>query len=781
MARPAAPRAWTVAIWLACLAAGIAVIVRAPFSADMSVFLPRDPGPEQRLLVANLTGGPLSRTLLIGVDDVAAGQQGAFARAFALLLRADAQFELVLDGDPTALAADQALLLEHRYVLSPAVDAKRFEVDGLRAAISESIAGLASATGFFTKQLLPRDPTGETLLLANRMEAQGAPRQHDGAWVSPDGRRVILLAYARASGTDLDGQAAAIAAVRAAFALAKDRAGAGAARLVISGAPVFAVESRETIRGDVARLSLFGIAGIVALIGFFLRSARALLLCLVPMGSAVVAGAAAAALVFGSLHGLTLGFGTTLVGEAVDYAIYRLVRGEDGDAGFWPTIRLGVLTSIAGFAALLFSGFPGLAQLAAFSISGLVAAALVARYVLPVLTPPDLRATVAERLVPALAAVVRRLRGARAVTLVLSAAAIALAWGLRDGLWDRDIAALNPVSAAARAVDADLRGSMGVPDARLVLTVSAPDDEGTLVLAEEVGIRLDRLIREGVLEGYETPVRNLPSQRTQALRRAALPAPEVLAARLEQALAGLPLSPSRLALFVADVARAREQPPLLRPALSGTALGIQVESLLTHTPGGTSAILPLRGPSGANLDPARLSGALAGLDPAQVRLFDVKRETDSLYSGYLGEAIVLSTAGAVAIVALLALALRRVQDVLAVVVPLVAAVALLVGGFALAGKALNLLHLVGLLLVVAVGSNYALFFRQLDPAVTPEAPATRMLPALLLANLTTVCGFGVLAFSKVPLLSALGLTVGLGSALALVLSAVWAAPEARRG
>ncbi|WP_164081694.1 hypothetical protein, partial [Stenotrophomonas maltophilia] len=50
-------------------------------------------------------------------------------------------------------------------------------------------------------------------------------------------------------------------------------------------------------------------------------------------------------------------------------------------ATYWPTIRLGVLTSVCGFASMLFSGFPGLVQLGLYSIVGLVTAALVTRYV----------------------------------------------------------------------------------------------------------------------------------------------------------------------------------------------------------------------------------------------------------------------------------------------------------------------------------------------------------------------------------------------------------------
>src|SRR5450759_3708841 len=81
-----------------------------------------------------------------------------------------------------------------------------------------------------------------------------------------------------------------------------------------------------------------------------------------------------------------------------DYSIYLFVQSEQGGSGqqnwikrFWPTVRLGVLTSIVGFAALLLSGFPGLAQLGLYSIAGLIAAATVTRFVLPHLLPVNFR------------------------------------------------------------------------------------------------------------------------------------------------------------------------------------------------------------------------------------------------------------------------------------------------------------------------------------------------------------------------------------------------------
>jgi predicted exporter len=42
--------------------------------------------------------------------------------------------------------------------------------------------------------------------------------------------------------------------------------------------------------------------------------------------SGVVAGVVPVSLAAGKVHGLTMGFGTTLIGEAVDYGIYYLVQ-----------------------------------------------------------------------------------------------------------------------------------------------------------------------------------------------------------------------------------------------------------------------------------------------------------------------------------------------------------------------------------------------------------------------------------------------------------------------
>ena len=111
---------------------------------------------------------------------------------------------------------------------------------------------------------------------------------------------------------------------------------------------------------------------------------------------------------------------------------------------------------------------------------------------------------------------------------------------------------------------------------------------------------------------------------------------------------------------------------------------------------------------------ARVSDALAGAPPVQdsgtagVQLLDLKRVRRAVC--LLREGIRLSLTGLVAIFALLLLALRSPVRVARVIAPLILAVLCVAGGLAACGVQLTILHLIGMLLIVAVGSNYALFF-----------------------------------------------------------------------
>ena len=768
-----AQRRWAVLLWVLVVAAALGQILRTSFTADLSAFLPANPDAQQRVLIEQLQAGVPARTLLLAIEGGEARARADASRALAKAMRSSGLFEQVQNGETAAYGDIGTWLFDHRYQLSPAVNAQRFTAEGLRGGINETLSLLGTPAGNAIKPLLERDPTGETVRIAEGLIPSSSPRSEEGVWAARQGARALLVASTRAAGADLDAQAAAIQKVRESFATLQ----APGLKLLVSGAPVFGVDSRAKIEKEIHFLATAGtvLAGALLLVAF--GSLLALGVALLPVATGVLLGIATVSLVFGGVHAITLGFGTTLIGEAVDYAIYYLIQARAGGwrhwqrAG-WPTMRLGLLTSVCGFAALMFSGFPGLAQLGVFSVAGLVSAALFTRFVMPALMPQGARGQGLRRHLGRLGVwLMDTLPRWRWPLLALGVAAGGLLMA-RGDLWQAELSSLSPISKEALNLDASLRADLSAGDARALVVVQAADAETTLRQAEAAAARLEILVEQGVLAGYDSVSRWVPSQQTQRQRLAALPDAPTLSAALEAATAGGPLTAARLAPFVNEVQAARQRALITPDALRATALAPLIDVLLVHRPDGSwAALLPLQ-PAGDTLDNVRVQQALAGVPGTQI--IEIGAELKRLYARYLGEAQTQALLGALGVLLLMAITLRSLPRLLAVCQPLLMAVLITMGVLALLGVQLGILHLVGLLLVVAVGSNYALFF---DMVQQQGAPDEDTLASLLLANMTTVLSFALIAISEIPALSAVGRVVAPGTLLSLLLAAAFARPR----
>jgi predicted exporter len=778
-----ARRLWLLVLWLGCLAFAAIIVARAHYITDLSAFLPAHPTPEQQLLVDQLRDGPASRLILIALEGGDAAARTQVSVAIVDRLRKDPQFSSINNGAAAAGQSDREFLFQHRYLLSDAITAARFSTSGLHEAIKETIDNLASPAGLLFKSLLPRDPTGELLNIVDQLARSPSPQSRDGVWVSADGTRALAVAQTRASGSDSDAQARAIAAIQASYA---GLAAAGV-QLKLSGPGVFAVAAREKIERAAVRLSIASSILVVTLLLIVYRSLPALGLGLLPVASGALVGVAAVALGFGAVHGITLGFGITLIGESVDYSIYffiqwrRTVEDVAADRSWqqvwWPTIRLGMLTSVCGFASLLPSGFPGLKQLGLYSISGLLTAALVTRYVLPALLPSGFAVrdlTPFGTRIDATLQAIRRMGGTaiRLAGVALALVALAVLFHNRATLWNRELAALSPISIEAQDYDAKLRADLGAADVRDLVIVSGPDLESILRSAERLAAALQPLVDQKIIGGFESPANYLPSMATQEGRRSSLPSAVVLRNNLRMATSDLPLRSDRLQPFLEDVEATRHGALVSARDLAGTSFGAGFEALVLHQKNGWSALMPLHGEAvGKEIDLARVRTALKLAQLDQARVLDLKQQSDALYGSYLREAIHFSLGGFLALTALLLIALRSPRRVARVLAPLVLAVLSVAAGLAMCGVQLSILHLVGMLLIVAVGSNYALFFdRQANSAADGNAALT--LASLVTANASTVFGFGLLSFSQVPVLVALGTTVAPGAFLALLFAAI---------
>ena len=220
-----------VALWLAAIAAALVVAWRAHYVADLSAFLPSAPTPEQAVLLDQLRSGATSRLVLIGIEggpvggdpDAAAAARAQASSRLAAALRASGRFASVHNGETSAWADAGKFVFAHRYLLSPAVDAERFSVAGLRDAIEQTVGLLGTPAGTLLKPILFRDPTGETLRIAEALTPARAPKVEHGVWVSRSAPRAVLVATTLADGADLDGQERALDAIDAASTAASAR------------------------------------------------------------------------------------------------------------------------------------------------------------------------------------------------------------------------------------------------------------------------------------------------------------------------------------------------------------------------------------------------------------------------------------------------------------------------------------------------------------------------------------------------------------------------------
>ena len=759
-------------IWLAAMLASVLVISQTRFVADLSAFMPKLPSARQQMLIDQLRDGAIARIVLVGIEGSDEAERGRLSRLLVEQLAHNPRFTSVQNGDRQSQQRDQQYFFDNRYLLSPAVTPQRFSAAGLHDAIQGTLDAMSGDAGLIVKKILPRDPTGETLQILEQFIGENQPSTSDDIWVSRDGERAVLLLQLGESGLNTDAQAAALEEVKQAFASLPARH--ADTRLVMSGTSVISVASRNIIQSEVERLATLGTVLVVALLLLVYRSLPLLLLGLIPVVSGALVGIACVSLGFGHVHGLTLGFGTTLIGEAVDYSIYLFIQraGGGNPSHFWRTIRLGVLTSATGFAALMCSSFPGLSQLGLYSISGLLTAALVTRYILPGLMPQ--RLNLRDLSGPGLLLqkgldVLTRMRWVMAVALL--AAAAVLVFHQQD-IWNRQLNALSSTSAAQNKLDAELRGDLGGNDMRYVASFSAPDQESALQLAERSRRVLQQLSRQNVIGGFHTPDELLPSMATQQARRAALPAAAETARRLALATQGLPLDAATLQGFVRDVERSRQQPLLTRASLHGSAASVLLDSMLIKRPDSYLVLMPLRPASGENMALDKVRAALAAQQLGQVTVIDLLEETTAIFDSYTHEALLFSSLGSLAILLLLWLSCGW-QQAVRVTIPLGCAVLCTVALLDACGIQLTILHLVGLLLVVAIGSNYALFFAN-KQQLGSDAEQRQVEVSLVVANLATVTSFGLLGSSSVPVLSFIGSTVAIGALLALVFSAMMA-------
>lgn len=761
-----------IATWLLVLGGlGVYVMNSLRVGTDLRSFMPSATNPDQRLLMQQIGQGPGSRLLLLAIKGAGTARLASLSKGLAAHLRRDDRFSRVVNGD-FGLSALDPKWLPYRYLFTDTLDHHRLDAGYLHEQLEERLQDLGSPASGMLQKWLPRDPTLEVLKLVRRWAPAHGPQTRDGVWFDKQGE-ALMLVQTRASGFDPDAQARAVGALRETYSKLPH---SGDAQLVLSGPGYFSVVIARNTRDQANWIGAISTVGFILLLLLAYRSPSALLLAGLPIASGALAGLTALILGFDRANGITLAFGFTLLGVAQEYPIRLLSHRRTGATalesvrGLWPLLLTAIASACIAYLAFYASGVPGLQQLAVFTITGLLVAGFTTRYLLPRVLPARFIDSADTPGLARFRAFLDGLPRPRWLPWLIAAGVGFALWLAPGAFWQQSLGGLTPLSQKMIATQTHLSKALGAPDPRYLLLLHGGSAQSVLRLSERVGPKLRRLEHAGALEAAELPSRYLPSVATQRARQALLPERPSLENALARASAGLPFRKGLFAPFVKDVEAAKHLPPVTPRQFESTPLGQRLGSMLVHQGNRWLGLATLSGVH----DP-RAIAALSKTTGGRVSLLDIKAASESLVAAYRVRILHALVIAAILLVLTVTFALRSVRRAWHVLAPMTLATFLVLAVERLAGIEISLFHLIALILAAGLGLHYALFFER---DTGDPAEQRRTLHATVVCVLSALLVFGMLVWSTIPVLRAIGLTVALGVAFHFCLS-ILMAPHAR--
>lgn len=761
----------------AVYALGVAGKMRV--ETDILAMLPevdRDPLVEEAVrALAEATG---KRTLfLVGAPDFPRARRAAQDLA-GELSQSGVFARVTLDVNFDARALDP-LYRPHRPVLLSDRHRQWLEAGQSARLADEALRALYTPAGWLRPRPFAEDPLnlyGD--FLAQQIPVLGNLRLQDGVLAATGAGRnhVLVTAESAASPFSFAEHGRLGPVITAAIADVARRH--VETEVLSSGVIRHAVANSDRGKAELSTFGSVSLVSIILLVSVTFRGPRPLLLTLVSLAVGAMCALAACHFLFDKVHLITLVFGSTLTGVAVDYSIHFFAdqfRYRDA----WnpqhtldhvgPAILIGMLATVLGYQALLLPPFPGLRQMAVFSIVGIASACATVLLAYPFLAN---RQPAAHQ--PAALRLARRLEEMRvrwtfrgrqgAALLILFTLTV---WGLSRLQFADDIRALQATPAWLQAEEGRVSEVLGgTQDTRFFL-VEGVTAEAVLQAEERLRDGLNGLVQKGELTGYQAVSLALPSELRQRANHGLLMeqvhAPDGALARL---LAAAGYSKAAVA---ARLATFPVSPPILKPGqwlaspASAAMRGLWLEPISAALGRGYGTAVSLNG--------ARNLAGLHALDERlpEVRLVDRVARISDVLQRYRQLATTCLAAAYFIIGLVLMLRYGRATGLRLLIAPLGGS-ALTLATLGALGEPANLFTILALLLVLGMGVDYSVFMRE------GRGSRATVIMAILLAGSMTLLSFGMLAFSATPFIRSLGLTVLLGVSFTFALALLGSAP-----
>ncbi|NOT84275.1 MAG: MMPL family transporter [Methylococcaceae bacterium] len=741
----------------------ILAVTTTHFKTDISAFFIAGDNSEEILLASEIQSGTLSRRTILSIGSVEKKHPSqGFIKQLTQSLKAIPGVTDVWKADETRdmVKALETLYLPYAaqlYSRSPEADLNALlNPQGLADRAVGLKQALLSPQAVIVKKVAAQDPL---LLALNGFKSQFAAFQATQKTLQPYENLILESAH---SGMDVPEQTRIQQEIQRIFAEQSKAASADGLRyqLDMTGVPIFAAATQNMIQADVQFISTFSTVVLAVLFFWIFRSLSVFFWVSCLLVAVLSISVLVTDLLFGSIHGIAMAIGGTLAGICVDYPLHALVHAQAVESehrakaiiSLWPGMLLGGVTTLIGYLALSFSGYPGFQQVAVFAATGILVALLLTRYVLPHLITGITKTYDQQHFTLIWIKFCTRFRPAL-LTIVLILAGIS-AYTLSELHWLQDLQQLTPELDYLKVKDAEIRSRMlSIEPGRFVL-VSAPDVEAALQKAEQVYQRLDQVKTQGGLGDYFGlyPWILSQQQQTQNAQLLTQKLTPPLQQQWQKALRVNGLSVEHLGQWQYPANQNLSLQQVLK-----SPIGHLLDNQIIIKPKQTLIIIWL-----TEHQPEAIQAALADLP--HVQYFSQRDLLNKLSVSYQERSQLLLLLGLSAILLVLFIRYRSLWKALETLAPALLSMLILLGIWALSGMPLSFLHLVGFLMVIAICTDYGIFYQE-----NPDGNIRLTYQSIFVSMLTNVGAFGCLNFVNTSTLKTLAVCVMYGLILGFLL------------
>ena len=571
--------------------------------------------------------------------------------------------------------------------------------------------------------------------------------------------------------------------------LKKDHAGLVVAK---SGVPFHSYESSSRAKAEIALISGISVVLILLLLLYVFRSTLPIVATLSTIAVAIFSALLFTWFVFGSIHVFTFVFGTSVIGVSIDYAVHFWTHWKERSLGvsrsrsvrslIFKSLLLGFMTTEFSYLALTFADFPLLCQMAVFSMVGLLSSFLTITLLFHAvfdvgwnssgtLAFPKSSSSSLPTVLPTAFLKLYSLFPKSALRLVAALFVVALIPGLYLLNIHTDMRSLYTMSdemKAAEALNAKLN-NLGISENYFI--VEGESEEDVLQKEELLAERLVSAEKKSLLKSHLATSAFVPSTRTQAntyedFRRmffavdSSRTITDFLTDSVKSYLRGIGVQND--SAFVAGIKASREKVVDIKSVVDSPTIPSSFRSMLKMLWIGKvgnkyySAVIPLH--VSDKFDAQKMAEGLPDVHVVN-KMQNINHALTKISH------VSLALVGvAYAFVFLILVIVYKFKDAVRIIRAPVLASLFAASFFGYMNIDFNFFAIVGVILTLGIGIDYALFFKEGGRSNLTTALA------IMLSAMTTLISFGSLACSAFVPVHTFGLAVLLGISCCFLIS-----------